>query len=34
VETDDAVFVCPRDRAQEVKTIVQRLKSEGVSELL
>lgn len=34
VETGDAVFVCPRDRAQDVKLIVQRLQSEGVKDLL
>src|SRR5581483_927643 len=27
VETADAVFVCPRERAQDVKLIVQRLQS-------
>ena len=34
VETDDAVFVCPRARSQDVKLIVQRLQSERRSELL
>ncbi|HLZ32012.1 MAG TPA: sugar phosphate nucleotidyltransferase [Chloroflexota bacterium] len=34
VETDDAIFVCPRDRAQDVKLIVQRLQAEGAAELL
>jgi Mannose-6-phosphate isomerase len=34
VETADAVFVCPRERAQDVKLIVQRLQSEGAAELL
>jgi mannose-1-phosphate guanylyltransferase len=34
VETDDAIFVCPRDRAQDVKLIVQRLQAEGASALL
>jgi mannose-1-phosphate guanylyltransferase len=29
VETDDAVFVCPRDRAQDVRLIVQRLRADG-----
>jgi mannose-1-phosphate guanylyltransferase/mannose-6-phosphate isomerase len=33
VETDDAVLVLPRDRAQDVKTIVERLKQAGRSEL-
>jgi mannose-1-phosphate guanylyltransferase len=34
VETADAVFVCPRARAQDVRLIVQRLQREGRSELL
>jgi mannose-1-phosphate guanylyltransferase len=34
VETEDAVFVCPRERAQDVKLIVQRLQRDGISELL
>ncbi len=34
VETADAVFVCPRARAQDVKQIVQQLQAEGRSELL
>jgi mannose-1-phosphate guanylyltransferase len=34
VETDDAVFVCPRDRAQDVRLIVQQLRSAGVADLL
>jgi mannose-1-phosphate guanylyltransferase len=34
VETEDAVFVCPRERAQDVKLIVQQLQREGASELL
>ncbi len=34
VETGDAVFICPRERAQDVKLIVQRLQAEGASELL
>jgi mannose-1-phosphate guanylyltransferase len=34
VETADAVFVCPRERAQDVKLIVQRLQKEGDSALL
>ena len=34
VETADAVFVCPRARAQDVKSIVQQLQSEGSTELL
>lgn len=34
VETADAVFVCPRERAQDVKLIVQRLQAEKRAELL
>jgi mannose-1-phosphate guanylyltransferase len=34
VETEDAVFICPRDRAQDVKLIVQRLQAEGTTDLL
>lgn len=34
VSTDDAVLVCPRDRAQDVKRIVDRLKRDGREELL
>ena len=34
VETADAVFVCPRDRAQDVRLIVQQLQREGRKELL
>jgi mannose-1-phosphate guanylyltransferase len=34
VETADAVFICPRARAQDVKLIVQRLQSDGLAELL
>jgi mannose-1-phosphate guanylyltransferase len=34
VETADAVFVCPRDRARDVRLIVQRLREEGRAELL
>jgi mannose-1-phosphate guanylyltransferase len=29
VETEDAILVCPRDRAQEVKRLVERLEQEG-----
>ena len=29
IETDDAVLVCPKDRVQDVKKIVERLKQEG-----
>ena len=34
VETADAVFICPRDRAQDVKLIVSRLRAEDRFELL
>ncbi|WP_163508827.1 mannose-1-phosphate guanylyltransferase [Fodinicola acaciae] len=34
VDTPDAVLVCPRSRAQEVKTIVETLKSTGRTDLL
>ena len=34
VETADAVFVCPRARAQDVKLIVERLRAEKRSDLL
>jgi mannose-1-phosphate guanylyltransferase len=34
VETADAVFVCPRERAQDVRQIVRQLQAEGDSELL
>ena len=34
VETSDAVLVCPKDRSQDVKKIVERLKIHGKEELL
>jgi mannose-1-phosphate guanylyltransferase len=34
VETADAIFVCPRERAQDVRLIVQRLQRESDGELL
>jgi mannose-1-phosphate guanylyltransferase/mannose-6-phosphate isomerase len=34
VETKDAVLVCPKDRVQDVKTVVERLKSQGRGEAL
>ena len=34
VETADAVFVCPRERSQDVKLIVQRLQKEDAKDLL
>jgi mannose-1-phosphate guanylyltransferase len=33
VDTADAVLVCPRDRAQQVKGIVDELKSRGADDL-
>lgn len=34
VETDDAVFIAPRSRAQDVRTIVRQLRDSGANELL
>jgi mannose-1-phosphate guanylyltransferase len=34
VETADAVFVCPRDRAQDVRQIVKQLQARGATDLL
>jgi mannose-1-phosphate guanylyltransferase len=34
VETHDAVFVCPRERAQDVRLIVQRLREQSAQDLL
>lgn len=34
VETPDAVLVCPKDKSQDVKKIVEQLKAEGKKELL
>jgi mannose-1-phosphate guanylyltransferase len=34
VETAEAVFVCPRDRAQDVKLIVERLRAQHADDLL
>ncbi len=34
IETEDAVLVCPKERAQEVKKIVQKLKREGKEKYL
>jgi mannose-1-phosphate guanylyltransferase len=34
VETDDALFICPRDKTQEVKTLVEHLKKQGRHEVL
>ena len=34
IETEDAVLVCPKERAQDVKKIVEKLKSEGRGQYL
>jgi mannose-1-phosphate guanylyltransferase len=34
VETADAIFICPRNRAQDVKLIVEQLRTEGAAGLL
>jgi len=34
VETADAVFVCPRERAQDVREIVRQLREDGAADLL
>ncbi len=34
VDTEDAILVCPRDRAQDVKALVERLEEEGWQECL
>lgn len=34
VETDDAIMICPKDRAQDVKKIVQKLEDDGFAEYL
>jgi mannose-1-phosphate guanylyltransferase len=34
IETEDAVLVCPKDRAQEVKQIVEKLRKEGREQYL
>ena len=34
IETKDAILVCPKSKAQEVKKIVERLKKEGLSNYL
>jgi mannose-1-phosphate guanylyltransferase len=34
VDTEDALLICPRERAQEVKEMVERLKREGEEEYL
>jgi len=34
VDTDDALLICPRDRAQDVKKVTEELKGRGLTELL
>ena len=34
VQTEDAVLVCPRERAQDVRAVVDLLKTRGEEELL
>jgi len=34
VDTDDALLICPRDRAQDVKQIVDRLRKDGKTQYL
>ncbi|MGB9589103.1 MAG: mannose-1-phosphate guanylyltransferase, partial [Armatimonadota bacterium] len=34
IDTEDAVLVCPRDRAQEVKKIVDKIKEAGLERYL
>ena len=34
VETPDSIMICKKDKAQDVKKIVEKLKEEGRSELL
>jgi mannose-1-phosphate guanylyltransferase len=34
VETPEALLICPRERSQEVKKIVERLTREGLEDLL
>jgi mannose-1-phosphate guanylyltransferase len=34
IETEDAVLVCPKERAQEVKKIVEKLRKEGREQYL
>lgn len=29
VETEDAIMICPKDRAQEIKALIEKLKAEG-----
>jgi mannose-1-phosphate guanylyltransferase len=34
VDTDDALLICPKERAQEVRDLVERLKESGKGEHL
>lgn len=34
IETEDAVLICPKDRAQEIKKIIEKLKEEKLDEYL
>ena len=34
VETDDAILICPKDRDQDVKKLVEELRKRGRTELL
>jgi mannose-1-phosphate guanylyltransferase len=34
IETDDAILVCPKDKAQDVKKIVEKLKDKGLDKYL
>ncbi len=29
VDTDDVILVCPKDRAQDVKKVIEKLKKDG-----
>jgi mannose-1-phosphate guanylyltransferase len=34
VETDDAILICPKDKAQEMKALIEKLKAEGKEKYL
>jgi mannose-1-phosphate guanylyltransferase len=34
VDTPDVLLVCPQDRAQDVREVVERLKADGLQEYL
>lgn len=34
IETDDAILICPKDRAQDVKKVIEKLKRRGLSQYL